>query len=303
MDVTRRKVAAVKLSILSSSCLIVLKIIVGVVTHSVGILADAIHSAADVFAALVALFAVRVSGEPPDDTHPYGHGKFESISGLVEALFIFAAAMVVMREAIRRLILQSPIEQIGWGLALMAFSATVNIFVSRHLYRVAHETESIALRADAANLRSDVYASIAVFGGLTLVYVTGNPIFDPLVALGVALVVVRMAIGLMRPALDMLLDTRLPEEEIRRLEAVLRSDPRVYGFHKLRSRRAGPRRLVDLHLEVSDDLTFSEAHRLTEEVEERLRQELPNTDVLVHTEPHHEEAQHQAEAHRSEEDE
>jgi len=297
MDSSRRKMDTARLSIASNIALTIVKVLVGIATHSVGILADAVHSAADLFAATVAYFAVRLSGEAPDERHPYGHGKVESISGAFEALLLVGAAALVGYEAARRLVHPHHLEQLQWGVGLMAVSVALNLFVSARLYRVALETESVALRADAANLRADVYASLAVLLGLVLVRTTGVYLFDPLVALAVSLYVFRMATQLIRPALEMLVDTRLPEDELRKLEAVLQADPRVLGFHKLRSRRAGSARLVDLHLQVSDALSFQEAHRLTEEVEARLRQELPNTDVLVHTEPHDEEARHQAEAH------
>ena len=292
-----RKASAAKLSVISNTSLIVLKLIVGFVTGSVSILADAVHSVADLFAAIIAFFAVRVSEKPPDETHPYGHGNVEGISSILEALLILAAVAVIMFEAVKRLIHVRPLEQLEYGLLLMLVSIVVNAVVSRHLFRVAKETESVALQADAMHLRTDIYANVAVIVGLGLVQITGNPIFDPIVAILVSIGVLFMPLELMRTALNMLVDTRLPKHELERLEQVLNSHPGVLGFHKLRSRRAGSHRIVDLHIQVADDLSLAEAHRLTEEVEEQLRRELPNTDVLVHTEPHEEEQKHQAEHH------
>jgi|YNPNPStandDraft_1061719.scaffolds.fasta_scaffold01528_7 cation diffusion facilitator family transporter len=292
-----RKASAAKLSVISNTSLIALKLIVGFVTGSVSILADAVHSVADLFAAIIAFFAVRVSEKPPDETHPYGHGNVEGISSILEALLILAAVAVIMFEAVKRLIHVRPLEQLGYGLLLMLVSIVVNAVVSRHLFRVAKETESVALQADAMHLHTDIYANVAVIVGLGLVQITGNPIFDPIVAILVSIGVLFMPLELMRTALNMLVDTRLPKHELERLEQVLNSHPGVLGFHKLRSRRAGSHRIVDLHIQVADDLSLAEAHRLTEEVEEQLRRELPNTDVLVHTEPHEEEQKHQAEHH------
>ena len=292
-----RKASAAKLSVISNTSLIALKLIVGFVTGSVSILADAVHSVADLFAAIIAFFAVRVSEKPPDETHPYGHGNVEGISSILEALLILAAVAVIMFEAVKRLIHVRPLEQLGYGLLLMLVSIVVNAVVSRHLFRVAKETESVALQADAMHLHTDIYANVAVIVGLGLVQITGNPIFDPIVAILVSIGVLFMPLELMRTALNMLVDTRLPKHELERLEQVLNSHPGVLGFHKLRSRRAGSQRIVDLHIQVADDLSLSEAHRLTEEIEEQLRRELPNTDVLVHTEPHEEEQKHQAEHH------
>lgn len=292
-----RKASAAKLSVISNTSLIALKLIVGFVTGSVSILADAVHSVADLFAAIIAFFAVRVSEKPPDETHPYGHGNVEGISSILEALLILAAVAVIMFEAVKRLIHVRPLEQLEYGLLLMLVSIVVNAVVSRHLFRVAKETESVALQADAMHLHTDIYANVAVIVGLGLVQITGNPIFDPIVAILVSIGVLFMPLELMRTALNMLVDTRLPKHELERLEQVLNSHPGVLGFHKLRSRRAGSHRIVDLHIQVADDLSLAEAHRLTEEVEEQLRRELPNTDVLVHTEPHEEEQKHQAEHH------
>ncbi|MGC8833722.1 MAG: cation diffusion facilitator family transporter [Armatimonadota bacterium] len=297
VQVSNRKASAAKLSVISNTALIALKLVVGFVTGSVSILADAVHSVTDLFAAIIAFFAVRVSEKPPDETHPYGHGNVEGISSVVEALLILGAVAVIMFEAVKRLIHVRPLEQLEFGLILMLLSIGVNAAVSRHLFRVAKETESVALQADAMHLHTDIYANVAVILGLGLVQITGNPIFDPIVAILVSVGVLFMPLKLMRTALDMLVDTRLPRHELERLEQVLNSHPGVLGFHKLRSRRAGSHRIVDLHIQVADDLSLSEAHRLTEEIEEQLRQELPNTDVLVHTEPHEEEQRHQAEHH------
>ncbi|HEY3283124.1 MAG TPA: cation diffusion facilitator family transporter, partial [Armatimonadota bacterium] len=284
-------------SILSNSFLILLKVVVGSLSGSVSIVADALHSGADLLAALVAFFTVRQSHKPPDQDHPYGHGKFENVSGVVEALLILPASGWIAVEAIQKLRHGGELSHVYLGIGLMAFSAVLNWGVSSKLHRVARETESPALEADAVHLQTDIYSSLAVVFGLGLVRLTGVQAMDPLLALVVATMMVKMAWDLMKPSVEVLVDRGLPEEEVRRVEEVLRRDERILGFHQLRTRRSGGTRLVDVHVQLDDDLSLRAAHRVTEEVEDEIRRELPNTQVMVHTEPYREELRHQEEYH------
>ena len=166
-----RKVRAARLSVLSNSLLIAIKVIVGILSGSVSILSEAIHSFMDLLAALISFFSVRISDTPADERHPYGHGKFENISGVIEAILIFIASGWIIFEAIRKMLHPHEIEKIGLGIVVMAISATVNFFVSRKLYKVAKSMDSIALEADALHLKVDVYTSLGVAAGLFLMLV------------------------------------------------------------------------------------------------------------------------------------
>jgi cation diffusion facilitator family transporter len=163
-----KKVSIARLSILSNSCLIILKIIVGLLSRSVSIISEAIHSFMDLLASIVAFFSVRISDTPADERHPYGHGKFENISGVVEALLIFVAAFWIIYEAVKKIIEPTKVEQIGFGFAVIIVSAIVKILVSRRLYIVAKEMDSMALEADALHLKTDVYTSFGVAAGLII---------------------------------------------------------------------------------------------------------------------------------------
>ncbi len=211
----RLKQNTARLSVISNTGLVLMKFIVGFAIGSVSIISEAIHSSMDLIAAVIAFFSVRKSAEPPDAAHSFGHGKFEDISGLVEALLIFVAAILIIYEAAAKLLGHTTVElrpeMIIFGIAVMGISALANWYVSHRLFVVAKESESIALESDAWHLRTDVYTSLGVFAGLVLIRLTGNPIFDPLFALGVAVVIMKAAYDLTKRSLSDLIDHSIPE--------------------------------------------------------------------------------------------
>ncbi len=289
------KVAAARLSIVSNTLLVLLKTAVGLGTGSVAILSEAAHSATDLLAAVIAFFAVRVSDAPPDKEHPYGHGKLEAVSGALEALLIFGAAGYIVVEAVWALREGRGPQRLGWGIGVMALSAVVNTLVARRLFAVAGRTDSLALQADAHHLSIDVWTSLGVVVGLAAVRLTGLAFIDPAVALVIAVFIAHTAYQLTREALAPLIDSVLPEAEVRAVEDVMKADTRVLGFHKLRTRKSGSQRHVDVHIQVDDELTLREAHALTEELEDRVRDALPGAQVMIHTEPYEEEQRHHQE--------
>lgn len=291
----REKVQAARLSVLSNAVLIVVKVTVGLWIGSVAVLSEAVHSATDLVAAAVAFFAVRTSDRPPDKDHPYGHGKVEPLSGLVEGLLILAAAGYILVESVQALFYGHRAQALGWGMGAMALSALVNTAVSRHLLAVARRTDSLALEADARHLTTDIVTSVAVFAGLLLARLTGEPRFDPLLALVVGLIVAHTAWTICWTSIGLLIDGRLPDSEIGIVEEILRQDARVLSWHKLRTRKSGSHRHIDVHIQVDDDLSLRSAHALTEELEDRLREALPNVEVMIHTEPYLEELKHHEE--------
>ncbi len=292
---SREKLGAARLSVLSNTFLIVLKLAVGWKIGSVAVLSEGAHSASDLVAALIAYFAVKASALPPDEEHPYGHGKVESLSGLIEALLIFGAAIWIVIESVQALFSGSRAHTVGWGIVVMGVSAVVNALISRRLLAVARKTESQALEADAHHLMTDVWTSLGVLIGLILVHFTGDSRFDPLVALLVSTFIFKAAWSISRDAIQFLLDGRLPEEEIATVQEILTKDVRVLGWHKLRSRKSGSERHIDLHVQMDDDLSLRAAHALTEELEDKIRAALPNVAVIIHPEPFEEEKRHQEE--------
>jgi cation diffusion facilitator family transporter len=175
------KIRTARLSIFSNCTLIVMKLLAGIFSGSVSIISEAIHSGMDLLASVIAFLSVKMSDTPPDKEHPYGHGKVENISGVIEAVLIFIAAGWIIYEAIHKIILPAPIENIEIGAAVMAVSGFINFLVSRRLYKVAKKTDSIALEADALHLKTDVYTSVGVAAGLLLIWITGWKFLDPIV--------------------------------------------------------------------------------------------------------------------------
>lgn len=281
------KTKAATLSVLSNTVLTVMKLIVGVMMQSVSVIAEAVHSGLDLLAAVIAWFSVRESGKPADDRHRYGHGQIESVSGVIEALLIFAATIYIIYEAVGKLRRgHIEIEALNYGAAVMAISAIANYFVSRHLYRVAEATDSLALEADALHLRTDVYTSVGVFAGLVAIQFTGMKILDPVAALLVAVLILKAAYDLTRNAVLNILEVRLPDEEEGIIREVLdENSGKFVEFHKLRTRKSGYIRHIDMHLVVSRLTSVEKGHQLSHVIAGTIMERLPNCHVLVHIEP------------------
>lgn len=293
----RRKREAARWSITSNCALVVVKVIAGVLSGSVGVVAEVVHSAADLIGSLVAFFSVCVSDEPPDQLHAYGHGKIENLSGAATAVLVIGGGAFIVKEALQSLVSPAPLRAPGLAIGAMALSAGVNIVVSRRLLAVGRETDSPALASDGHHLRTDILTSLGVLLGLILERVTGARWWDPAAALVVSALILRVGFNLARDAVRTLSDTTLPAGEEDAIAGVLRRHPAVLGFHKLRTRKSGSHRHVDVHVQIADTHTFVEAHRLTEELEDILRGCLPNLHPIIHMEPHDDEAAHQRERH------
>ena len=286
MEAAEKKIAVAGLSVWSNSFLVALKLVVGLMMGSVSVLSEAIHSGIDLVAALVARYSVKRSAEPADKDHTYGHGKYENLSGFIEGTLIFLAAAVIVYEASKRLFEATEVEMVGVGMLVMAISAGVNIVVSRKLFKVAKETESLALEADAYHLMTDVWTSAGVFVALGVILVTGWHIVDPVVAMFVAALIFRAAFGITKRSCDGLLDRSLPEHELEVLEAVVkRNEVHFVDYHRLRTRKVGAERQVDLHVTVPRDMTVIDSHSLVEKLEGEIREALPRCTVVVHVEP------------------
>lgn len=294
----RQKVAAARLSIGANTLLTLGKLVGGALAGSVSVLSDAIDSAMDMLASWIAYLSVRVSDQPADEEHPYGHGKVESLSGMAEVLLIFGAAGYIVYEAIQKLIARSGPHRVDIGIGVMIGSLAVNSLLAYHLFRVARQTDSPALKADAEHFRTNLYQSAGVLLGLLLVRLTGVRLIDSFAALAVAALVVRAAWQLFHDSVALLMDSRLPEHELEVVRRVLESEPAVLGYHKLRTRKSGSSRHVDAHVQMDDNLSLLHAHELTERLEDRIRAELPNVEITLHTEPYHAEQHHQFEFHR-----
>ncbi len=281
------KTRAAALSIASNTILIALKLAAGAITGSVAIITEAMHSAVDLIASIVAYVSVRTSDKPADSDHPYGHDKFENLAAAIEAMLILVGAGVIVFESVRRLSSGAEVHSLGIGIGVIAFSVLANVVVSTVLARRARETESPALEGDAAHLRTDAATSAAVLLGLVLVQVTGAAWLDPVIALAVAAAIVYAGIKLLFRASRVLVDEALPPEELGAVrDAIAEFAPRgVCGYHKLRARRAGSRRYVDLHVQFVAGTTLEDAHASAHRLQDAIRERLRGADVLIHLEP------------------
>lgn len=288
----RLKSDVARLSVISNTVLTLAKLLVGLAIGSIAVVAEALHSGMDLIAAGMALWSVRKAAEPADSLHPFGHGKFESVSAIVEGALIFIAAAMIIWAAVGRLIHGGgEIEPLA-GLIVMALSAGANVIVSRLLFRVAAATDSPALEADAWHLRTDVYTSVGVVVGMLGIFLAhrfhlpGGRYVDPVAAILVALAIFHAAWDITQRSFAHLTDSILPPAEHRLIESLIAEHyPQFVNYHSLRSRRAGAERHIDLHLVVPPDTHVSDAHQLCDHLEEDIRGALPNVSVLIHVEP------------------
>jgi cation diffusion facilitator family transporter len=278
---------AARLSIIIVVGLIVLKLVVGVITGSLSVLAQAVDSFLDLFAVSITFLAIRIAAKPADTEHPFGHGKVENIAAIVQAVLIFLAGGSIIYSAIRHIQTGAALEITEAGMGVMAVSILASIFLSRHLLRVARQEDSMALEANAHNIAADVYSAAAVLAGLLLVRFTGLDIIDAILAGLVALFILKVAFDVLRNSLKGLVDVKLPEDEESSIRAAITEhlSGEVVSFHKLRTRKAGSQRYIDLHLVMPRHISIEEAHNMCDHLEKDIELRLAHTDVTIHVEP------------------
>lgn len=287
MITSDRKVKVAFLSILSNTGLIILKIIAGILSGSVSIISEAIHSGMDLIASLVAFLSVKYSAKPADKRHPYGHGKIENISGFVEGILIFIAAGMIIIEAFKKIFNPVEIEQAAVAISVMIVAALVNFFVARKLYKVAKEEDSMALEADALHLKTDIYTSLGVGVGIFLIKVTGLLILDSIVAILVALLIIKEAWGLCKNAFDYIIDVRLSDEEEAKIEEIIREHSNEFiDYHKLKTRKSGNTKYIEFHITVDPHRTVQETHDIIASLKKDMNEKLKNTRVNIHVDPY-----------------
>jgi cation diffusion facilitator family transporter len=292
-SIQQRKERVAMLSVASNSTLVVFKIIVGALIGSVSIISEAIHSGMDLLAAIIAMFSVKKSHLPADDIHPFGHGKVESISGLIEAFLIFIAAFWIIFEALKKVASSHEMESPGWGVAVMFLSAVLNFFVSQRLFAVGKEADSIALAADAWHLRTDVYTSVGVMVSLGVIWLSHfffvDPRIhwlDPVAAIFVAIIILKAAYHLTVQALGDLMDMKLPPDEEGWIRSVITGrKPEIHGYHQLRTRKAGNFRFIEFHIKVDPQMTVEASHGITRQLKYTMMNKFPNATVTIHIEP------------------
>lgn len=284
-----RKQNVARLSVFSNLFLTVAKILTGISIGSVSIISEGIHSGMDLLASCIAYFSVKKSAEPPDADHAFGHGKYEDASGLIEALLIVVAAGIIIWEACHKLVSGGEMVSLDLlyaGMIVMGISAVMNFVVSQRLMKVAQETESIALESDAWHLRTDVLTSAGVFAGLVLIQVTHLVFLDSVIAIVVALLILREAYSLIRRSFADLMDESLDEDEVILIKEIICRHANAFtNFHSLKTRRSGPNRFVEFHLMMPHATPLDAAHAVLKEIETDIVAKMPRTSVIVHLDP------------------
>jgi cation diffusion facilitator family transporter len=286
MTVQRSRAAAV--SIFSNTALIALKIVAGLITGSVAIITEAIHSAVDLAASFIAYFSVRQAEVPADAEHRYGHEKFENVAAAAEGVLILIGSGVIVYAAVRSLVRGPELHSLGLGIGVVAFATVANLVISTWLYAQARASQSLALEADAAHLRTDAFTSLGVLVGLGLAKWTGAHWLDPAVALVIAVAIVFTGLRIVVGSWGVLVDEALPAAEQTAIRDAIEAfaGRGIVGYHQLRTRRAGARRYVDLHVQFKSGTSLEDAHGTAHALQDEIERRLPGgTDVLIHLEP------------------
>lgn len=281
------KAKAASISIISNTFLIISKVFAGIFTNSVSIISEAAHSLMDLLAAVIAFFSVKKASEPADADHQYGHGKYEDVSGLAEGLLILLAAGYIIFESVEKL-LSGRIDYIdsAAGIIIMSLSVFINIAVSMNLFKVAKKTDSMALLADAEHLRTDVLTSLGVLAGLLLIKITGLKMLDPIVAILVAILIIKAGFSLCLASLKNLLDSSLPEDDIKNIQDVLAdyTSEKIISYSNLRTRKSGAEKLIEFTLTMPREISLRDAHNACDLIEDELRLKVSNAHITVHIE-------------------
>lgn len=292
MNLDCQKKFAAGLSIFSNSVIIILKLVVGLYSGSISIISEAIHSMSDFLASILTFFSVIKSAEPADKKHPFGHGKYEDMSGFIEGGLIIFAAVFIIYEALKKIFFsQDSGVETTLGLYVMGFSVVANIIVSFILFRVAKKADSVSLFADAEHLRTDVLSSLGVFAGLLIIKLTGISILDPIIAIIVALIIFKAGFSISKRTMNNLLDCSLPEEDINNICEILNNckSNGIIGFKDLKARRLGPQKSIEVTLIFPKDMTIYCCHAICDAIEHKLIQNLGDVSSSIHLEPEVEE--------------
>ena len=288
MDIDFQKKFAAGLSIFSNSVIIILKLVVGLYSGSISIISEAIHSMSDFLASVLTFFSVIKSAEPADKKHPFGHGKYEDMSGFIEGGLIIFAAVFIIYEALKK-IFSGNVSGMDstLGLYVMGISVIANIVVSSILFKVAKKSDSVSLFADAEHLRTDILSSLGVFVGLLVIQVTGIKILDPIIAIVVALIIFEAGFSISKRTMDNLLDCSLPEEEMNNIQDILEKwkSHGIVDFKDLKARRLGPQKSIEVTLIFPKDMTILSCHNICDQIEHKLAEDLGDVTSSIHLEP------------------
>lgn len=281
-----KKKFAASISIASNALIIILKLIVGHLSGSISIISEAIHSISDFLASILTFFAVNRSCEPADKEHPFGHGKYEDMSGFIEGGLIIFAGFFIIYEASKKLLLgeTGEIEAI-LGIYVMSFSVLANFFVSSYLFHIAKKSQSIALRADAEHLRTDIFSSLGVLIGLLLIKITSFSIIDPIIAIIVAGIILKTGFRISKETLNNLLDGALADEDIQIIEEILKNNSVIKGYKNLKGRKSGSSKKIEVTIQFNPEMKIVCCHNICDQIENEIKNKLQEVTIIIHSEP------------------
>ena len=288
METNQKKKLVAGLSITSNIILSILKIITGVLSGSLSIISEAIHSLSDFFASLLTFFSVIKSSQPADNDHPYGHGKYEDMAGFIEGILIIFASFFIIYEASKKIIFGINLDSENiLGITVMFIAVILNIIVSSLLFKVAKETNSISLYADGEHLRTDIYSSLGVLIGLIIIKISGHSILDPIIAILVAVIIFRAGYTISKKACSNLLDHSLPDENINKIKEIIQqyASNAALKPNSLKARQVGPTKDIDMILQFMENTSICECHEICEKIERQILILYPNCSISIHSEP------------------
>lgn len=281
-----KKFQTALLSISVSLVLIIIKVVFGILTNSISILASAVDSFLDVMASSVNFYSIRKSEKPADHDHKFGHGKAEGLAGLFQTFIIGSSAVYLIYLSVLRLLDGENLVSVGWGIAIIALSMVVSFFLTRHIKRVAEETGSLILSADSLHYKFDLYTNGGILAGLLVIKITGLNIIDPIISILVAALIIWSTKDILIESIDILMDKELPPDTVRKIEDVIMGfNPDVRSYHKLKTRNAGSVKFVEFHVVMDHTLTFVESHEIAEEIVRAIKERIGNSEVTVHVDP------------------
>lgn len=286
MELNAQKKFAAGLSITSNAVIILLKIIAGILSGSISIISEAIHSFSDFLASVLTFFAVTRSSEPADKEHQFGHGKYEDMSGFIEGGLIILAGLYIIYESFKKLIWGYNLEFDSMlGIYVMAFAVIANFIVSSYLFYVAKKADSVSLYADAEHLRTDIFSSLGVLIGLILIKITGIVILDPIIAIIVAIIIIKAGYSISKETLNNLLDGSLPKEDMKKIESILDNNISIKGYKDLRTRKVGQCKDIEVTIFFEPNLTIAQCHKICDEIEAEFAKSFSNMTIIIHPEP------------------
>ncbi len=282
----RETSSAILINITVSAILAVLKIAVGLLSHSMAILASSLDSLMDVGTSFVNLIAFREASKPPDEDHAYGHGKIESLAGLYQSTFIGLSGLYLVFESVRRLIVGNTVQAIPLGILVMAVSSVASWLLVWRMQRLVKKYQSVILSTERLHFATDVLANVGVIAALALVYFTDLVIWDLVLSILVSIYVLKASFEILKRCIDELLDKSLPLASVAEIEKLIRSHhASIIGVHNFRSRRVGDKLFLDFHIEIRGVDDFKRAHDMTEDLIEKIQRRYPGADVTVHFDP------------------